>query len=228
MNFKGPVPISYSNDLRFGRCGDLVNLVVHILRSLGIPATSDFTPQWGNHHRAGHDWLVLIDRDEEYYIDVFDRSSLNHVYKESSLPRVYRKDIFSNKRIYNMPCTDVTNEYREVNSLEFEFDEEIDSVHVCVFQGGGVWFPVDFITNYPVQKVNNLVDNVVYNLKLFSGEVSKPIFYPVLFKNGKLFDFRSGFDNTVKVQLTRKYPPYFVRDYFWKQWWLKSIDQCKI
>src|SRR5690606_27985036 len=70
--FSGIPKVSQINEIKFGPCSYLVNLVVQILRALGIPATSDFTEHWGNHHAFGHEWLVFFSNGTEHAIDVYD------------------------------------------------------------------------------------------------------------------------------------------------------------
>ncbi|MBN1183041.1 MAG: O-antigen ligase family protein [Bacteroidales bacterium] len=46
-----------------GSCRQVKLMTVLIMRSLGIPAALDYTPAWANRAK-GHDWVVLIDPDE--------------------------------------------------------------------------------------------------------------------------------------------------------------------
>jgi hypothetical protein len=45
--------------VRKSDCADMANLTNHIMRSVGIPTTTEFTPQWGNSSYR-HYWNVLL------------------------------------------------------------------------------------------------------------------------------------------------------------------------
>ena len=93
IRFPGVIPTSYVNNMKFSVCSDLVTLMVHILRSLGIPASNDYLPHWGNHPFYGHDWLVFVKDGNTCAIDAVNGNMLDSLYKYASIPKIFRKII---------------------------------------------------------------------------------------------------------------------------------------
>ena len=226
----GILPTSYANNMRFGNCGDMVNLVVHILRSLGIPASNDYTPHWGNHHRSGHDWVVFYEGGKQKAIDVFDFTSLNTLYVYESLPKVFRKNSVSQKLVKGIPSMDVTSEYQDTFSLEFALDEGVKYIDLCVFHLFGQWVPIDQLMACPNDNgkviFNQLTKNVVYALsyRLENDIIVKPF---ILFED-QIITFSTEENDLVDAIITAKFPPFFIRDYLSKRWRKRSISGTKI
>lgn len=80
-------PIKFSNLLKakFGDCHDVNSIRVSTLRALGIPATIDGIPGWGNSN-GKHFWFTIIDNDhkdelitnEQTHISKNDRVGIYH------------------------------------------------------------------------------------------------------------------------------------------------------
>lgn len=227
----GSIPTSYANNMRFGRCGDMVNLVVHILRSLGIPASNDYTPHWGNHHRSGHDWVVFYEEGKQNAIDVFDYTSLNTLYAHESLPKVFRKNSVSQKLVKRTPSIDVTSEYQDTFSSEFVLEKGAKYLNLCVFHMRGQWTPIDqlktCLNGEGKVTINQLTKNVVYALS-YQLENNR-IVRPFVLLDGQTMMFPSeDQSHLVDAIITAKYPPFFIRDYLSKRWRKRSIDSTKI
>ena len=230
VNSKFPkvIPTSYVNKIKAGTCSDLTNLVVHILRSIGIPAANDFTPHWGNHVSKGHDWLVVFINDSIQAIDILNFSKLNEKYRYASIPKVFRKNSFSNKESNMVRCKDVTSEYKASNKIFFEAKETIEFPEICVFHKGGNWYPVDdnFKKVGGMLSLNNIGIDIIYALSWFDdGEVKRKPFY--LDRNGIVKDVTPDFSNTINANITSKYPPCFLRNSSKKQW-VTSLNGCLI
>lgn len=72
-----------------GRCQDRGVFNSQLLSAMGVAATMDFTPSWGN--KAGqHSWNVIIHNGKHYATDPFWHSN-NWVYN----------DLYSNKEVYD-------------------------------------------------------------------------------------------------------------------------------
>lgn len=177
--YPGVVSISQINKIKFGACSDLVNLVVHILRALGVPATSDFTSHWGNHYALGHEWLVFFSKDREYAIDVYDYRQLNNIYEYASLPKVFRKN-FNSGFVYNgISCEDVTVNYKKNNAsnIILESERKIRDMDIGVFHSKGEWK----MLNAPKRKVKegflfeNVGNDIIYGAEKLSPPGEKHI-----------------------------------------------------
>jgi hypothetical protein len=92
------------------RCDDIAIFFSLALRSIGIPATFDYTPQWGNHHHLGHSWLAIKWQQKWYAFDP-DGKYLTPFYQTVSIPKVYRQNY---SIVKESTLEDVTKEYRGV------------------------------------------------------------------------------------------------------------------
>jgi hypothetical protein len=83
------------NDLlvnRKGSCHEMVGLTIYIMRALGIPVASDFTPQWGN-RSLGHEWNVVLDKNgrNEVFMGVNSNPGVKHLFDYKKPSVIYRK-----------------------------------------------------------------------------------------------------------------------------------------
>jgi hypothetical protein len=79
---------------RKGNCREMTATAIFIMRALGIPVTSDFTPQWAN-RSLGHEWNVVLDREGKNHVFMGSSSNpgsegQNNVFN-AMRPVVYRK-----------------------------------------------------------------------------------------------------------------------------------------
>ena len=112
------------------------HLNVASFRAQGIPATVDFTPQWGN-RAMGHEWCVFFINNETAIPFEMGQPVGCHFMKrkEDRLPKVFREtfEIQTNSlfmqdkgkeslpRIFNTPyLIDVTNQYIETSDVEVD------------------------------------------------------------------------------------------------------------
>jgi hypothetical protein len=145
-----------------------------LLRSFGIPVTSDFVPS-SRVHESGHEWNALRLKDGLYPFDPYWEDSLRYlkaIYAREKLhPRigpiehtkVYRKTykinitellehaIRSGEEIppffRNPFLKDVTDEYLKTYAIETPVTKKIDDsdyAYACVFGYNQVWTPVEF------------------------------------------------------------------------------------
>src|SRR5690606_21882298 len=125
-----------------------------------IPATSDFTPHWGNHYSMGHEWLVFFLKENEYAIDVYDYRQLNNIYEYASLPKVFRKNFNSSFIYKDISCEDVTINYKKSKTSKVFIESErwTRNTDIGVFHLQGKWK----MLNAPNKKVEKgfLFDDV--------------------------------------------------------------------
>lgn len=230
--FESVPAVSQMNKLKFGACSDLVNLVVHILRALGIPATSDFTYHWGNHYAMGHDWLVFFSNGTEYAVDVYDYRQLNNIYEYASLPKVYRKNMNSDYNYNGIRCKDVTINYKKTNAGDvlLKLEKGVKDIDIGVFDSQSNWkmsnTPKKYSQNGFVFK--NIGNEIIYMAEsiMSTGEKKKSPFY--LNQENKVRFLTPDKQKTINAIITRKYPPSNVRDNGWKESWIESLASTKI
>lgn len=88
--YPGRLSVSQVEETRFGICTELVNYAVSVFRAIGIPASNDFTPHWGNRYDNGHNWLAIHLEDSLLAIGLPGKMKLNYFYRHGSLPKMYR------------------------------------------------------------------------------------------------------------------------------------------
>ena len=75
----------------YGMCDDYANMTVAVMRSLGIPVTSDYTPQWPD-RSWGHGWnVVLANRGKNIVFSGGDTNPGVPHYLDSKMAKVYRR-----------------------------------------------------------------------------------------------------------------------------------------
>lgn len=230
--YQGIPKVSQTNKIGFGTCSNLVALVVQILRSLGIPATTDFIESWGNHTGLGHEWLVFFANDTEYAIDVFDYRQLNNIYEYASMPKIYRKNLNSSFNVSGITCEDVTKKYKTNRSANITFEETkgLKDVNIGIFDVGGNWR----ILKAPKEKIQNdflfrdVGNEIIYVAEITNSDEQK-IKYPFFLNtiNEKMF-LVPDYNKKVNAVITRKYPPSNVRNNGWKESWVESIASSRI
>jgi hypothetical protein len=159
--------IGMSYKVSVGNCIQQAVSEAMILRSVGIPATVDYVPQWGNY--SGRHYMVkLIDGTKKNTFDlslsdfkfVISKDSLpkgiTDIQYRKTIPKVYRMTwsvqsdrllLNSNGRpektglFRNLYEKDVTDEYTECSTFSLHVKDTIDVAYLCVFGRKG-WLPV--------------------------------------------------------------------------------------
>lgn len=159
--------VGLSQKVGIGNCMQQAVSKVMILRSVGIPATIDYVPQWGN-YPGRHYMAKLIDGKKK---SIFELSLLDFKFiipKDSlpegiadilyikTIPKVYRMTwsaqperlmLNSNGRtektglFQNLYEKDVTDEYTECSTFNLYVRDTVYVAYLCVFGRNG-WMPV--------------------------------------------------------------------------------------
>lgn len=163
----GPIPEFSLTDLlkvKVGNCESYSTRGVAQLRAFGIPATIDFTPQWGN-RSMGHSWGVMFVNDN-YTLPFGLNESLGSHFDERpeiTIPKVYRHTFkiqeclreISEDKDPNIPAIfknqryiDVTDSYIETSDVSFTIQdnkwlENVKWVYLAVFNNRD-WIPVAY------------------------------------------------------------------------------------
>lgn len=149
--FLPDLPLTALQHVKSASCKEYAHLCVAVLRAHGLPATIDFTPQWGN-RSMGHEWCVFFP-DNHTFIPFNPGERLGDHFmkrKEDRLTKVFRitydkqpESLFMQKGneeipdVFDTPCImDVTAEYTRTSDVEVVlYDNEYQDrfVYLAVF-----------------------------------------------------------------------------------------------
>lgn len=116
--------------ITFGTCTDYVRLGISTMRAIGIPASYDYTPQWGR-YRAGHDWYAILNDKGERLTSEWDITTNpgGVFFPYQRIPKVYRYTYAINReteqylreatfpQAFSQFHNDVTDEYYATTDL---------------------------------------------------------------------------------------------------------------
>lgn len=205
---------------RIGVCRDACDIAIYIMRSVGIPVTTDMYAVSPEYH-SGHQWNVVRDTTNRYLPFLFDeyRANRNNVFidklKKGKVFRMTYKKNKSEKKLKYLytPLTnpflkDVTDEYFGSNKVEFYFEDNLDNENIFlgIFTARNGWFPIG---KGKVENKKLIYENiepfVVYQPLVYQNNKLIPIYYPFMYKKNKthVFNLQKQIE---KVKITRKYP----------------------
>jgi len=137
-----------------GRCEDMTNLAIYVLRANGLGVTSDYTPFWANSGN-NHAWNAIAAPDGKITPFMGAESNPGVYQLANKLAKVYRKTfdkhkenlIFQSRKQEAAPkwlsgksYIDVTEDYTDVCDVTVDFDRDIpdsvDIAYLCVFNSG--------------------------------------------------------------------------------------------
>lgn len=216
---------------RTGICRDEAAYTVFLCRYMGIPATVDFTPHWGNRSR-GHEWCVLIRPDGTsvpFYMGRAPGDTI-HEYHNYAKPKVFRHRFQLNRTIiedmkeemevpdlFRMPnFTDVTHEYMSTTDITRKIPEKYSTervAYICVFDNRR-WVPVHYgnIQNGEVT-FPSMGRDIVYMAALYKDGRITPFgeaFH--VKKDGSVYDVKADEEVKQEMHLLRKHPFLRIND----------------
>lgn len=229
-----PIPLSSSQYERskMGICQDGVTYFTTLFRALGLEASDDLVPHWGNHVAFGHNWMRVKYGDEIVYFE----DLVGEAYKDESMPKVYRRTFSANlldDRDLSL-FVDVITEYKETIDIEvpiiFNNTNENDDIPViCVFDQKEQWYKVAYgKKNGDKLSFKKMGTNVLYLSAYFSNGKFNAVNYPFFVSLDK--DIRYFKPNKANlydsITLVRKCGVMPIRDTLWKpnkQSWLENL-----
>ena len=145
-------PLKQLKHIKLGVCKEYAHLCAATFRAQGIPATVDFTPQWGN-RSLGHEWCVFFPNDRTAIPFEMGQPVGCHFMKrkEDRIPKVFRQTFEKQENslymlnkgreplplVFSTPCiVDVTREYIETSDVEVDlYLEKYDTryVYLAIF-----------------------------------------------------------------------------------------------
>lgn len=231
-----PLSVLDFDKIKVGLCADGTTYMVHLFRALGIAAGNDYVPHWGNHWSRGHDWFFVKYGKQTLYLDAAvepnDPKDLLLVYKEESIPKIYRKSFAVNEdTTFSIRDLDVTPEYFEVRSpkIPILLNRNLN-IHpkVCVYDVEKGWAPVgDALLKDNYIQTHNLGLNVVYMAGYFNDNQFMPINYPFTFdKYTKELHFFKPSSTTIKSAIVERKYPLFSKRYQLKRILIEELNGC--
>ena len=218
------LPLTFYDQAVVNCCAGDAARCVAMFRSLGMPATIDFTPQWGD-RAQGHSWAVFLPDEhklfpfsggEEIHTHFFNRS-------DGKLPKVFRKmygkqqdmeEIASTKEtvpeMFRSNCLkDVTADYVTTHDVEVKLFPEVRDpwIYLAVFDNRN-WKIVHFAERKGDKATfRNMGCDIVYlPVCLDEYEEAVPAGLPfILHADGSVQPLKADPMEKETVKLTRKY-----------------------
>ena len=213
---------------RIGSCQDACDIATYVMRSVGIPITTDFYP-YSPEYKLGHQWNVVRDNQGKYrpfWYYLFEAEKNDNFTDKRKKGKVFRMCYGKQNEINNsVPYVfsnpfskDVTSEYFGKNQTEIETSsKDIKDVLLGVFTARNGWFVVDkgeVKNNKLIFK--NIEPFVFYQPLTIENEELVSLGYPFMYKKTYTEIFTPSNDYQ-KITLTRKYP-LRERTKMFKQW----------
>lgn len=231
--FKPDLPPLLQLQMRAGNCQDYCNLGCYALRTFGIPAASEFTPNWGN-RSMGHEWNALLRlADTLIPFMIGDRVEFGrHLVRSSNLVKVYRKTYSIQRQSLAMQrlkeeipplfrdpyFKDVSAEYFDPVDVEVDLDVPFEhtkkAVYIMVFDDKD-WVAMDWAYKKGKKAVfRNMATGAAYIAMYYHDNRFYPASYPFYIDTqGRKQVLRPNPNATETVGLKRKYTDYKVALY---------------
>lgn len=203
---------------RIGTCRDACDISTYIMRSVGIPVTTDMYP-YSPEYQMDHTWNVVRDTTGQYipfWYSEFNAIRDKHFTDNRKKGKVFRfmyglqKSI---KELDRLPQTlqnpflkDVTAEYFGKNTAIIPFTGNYNNAFIGIFTSRNGWFVVGQgeIKNNTIH-FKNIEPFVIYQPLTYKNNELIPITHPFMLKKDKIHIFTPQKNNTQKIALTRKY-----------------------
>lgn len=205
---------------RIGVCRDACDIAIYIMRSVGIPVTSDTYAVSPEYH-SGHQWNVVRDTTNKYLPFLFDEYRANRdniLIDKLKKGKVYRMTYQKNKFEQDLKYTasplknpflkDVTNEYFGDNKVILPFEGNLNkgNIFLGIFTPRSGWFPIGKGKIEDKKLVfENIEPFVVYQPLVYQYGELNPIHYPFMYEGNEMHIFNPE-KGTDRIKLTRKYP----------------------
>jgi len=206
----------------FGVCQDYVEIAAAVLRSEGIPAVVDFTPQWPFRH-LGHSWNVLLANSGKTIPFSGVESNPGKPHKlDEKMAKVYRKTYAANPEIEELlreeSCVpdalrnrfmrDVTNEYMATEDVEVAVSGVKGGYAYLAVFNNKVWVPVAYgKVKRGKARFEDMGRNILYMPMAYKNDRLTAVGNPfVLTSNGEIRAIVPDKTEKRDMLLYRKYP----------------------
>lgn len=206
-NFSTLMSVRHSQFFRmFPDCDNATMYSIMVLRSVGIPATFDYLPQWGNHHYSGHSWVAVKWQKKWNGFESFKGDCIMDQYRTLSIPKVFRKSFSASPA----KDVDVTDNYLKVSKIKVKAPLRLilKKPAIAVFNK----FQVFMVVDTGKRNVNGFVfENIGRKTVLFTGTLEDKQFVPYtspfyIDSMGVSTFLLPKYDRLISVKLYRKCP----------------------
>lgn len=223
------IPLDMLPDIHVGNCKDAASFSTAQLRSLGIPSTIDFVPQWAN-RSMGHSWCVIFINDNTaipFGVGEEAGAHFNNA-SEKKIAKVFRYSYQNNDGLAEISSEkeelvpelfkqtgiiDVTSEYVGTSDVVIGLNENSEVlsrrwIFLAVFDNQD-WIPIWFAKNEGGSATfSKLGRGVAYLPFIYrsNGEfigASNPF---IIKDDGQIQELSTDERSITKAVLTRKYP----------------------
>ena len=209
LDYNYPADAGYlkAKEIRQGTCQGASLMVLYPLRALGVAATYDYVPHWGNRN-GRHNWNALYDHG---YLRTFngpDRNPGEHKVEFIGVgrmyfrrPKIYRKDYLSGGAV------DVTAEYVPAVDIFVPIrGARKGSVHLTVFDNANWRSVCEGKRSGGRAEFDSMVREIAYLPVVTEDGRGRPFGPPLIVdRRGRVRTFRPGLRRH-RVALTAKYP----------------------
>jgi len=225
QTYPGNISIANIYKGRYGVCDDMANLGAVAMRSVGIPVTIDYTPQWGN-AKAGHSWNVVFDKKMKAipFMGAESNPGEKSQYRgDAEIPaKIFRKTYeIQRNEILDFPDNipeqflvtdylDVTDEYVPVSDITLQLlnsPPQTSYAYLCIFNNES-WKPIFWgkITNNQAT-FRKMGRDIIYLPVYYQNHSYRVAANPfILNKKGKIINFFPSLSSYQSMKLTRKFP----------------------
>lgn len=203
---------------RIGTCRDACDIATYVMRSVGIPVTTDiylYSPEY----QIDHEWNVVRDTTGKYlpfWYEQFNAVRDDNFTDKRKKGKVFRMTYTMQKSeeelsklpppLQNPFLKDVTNEYFGENKVSIPFEGKIENAFIGIFTSRNGWIPVGKgIVNDKKISFENIEPFVIYQPLTYEKGILTPISFPFMYKKDKIHIFEPD-NQTENITLSRKYP----------------------
>ncbi|TKC57601.1 discoidin domain-containing protein [Pedobacter hiemivivus] len=226
-------PPTLVDNIRSGSCEEYKSKTIYLMRSLGLPVGTDFSPQWINFN-SSHTWNILIGDDGKKYPFLgFDEKIKDwHIESTFHCPKVFRKTYSIQKEslaqqnvreslpgfLKSPNLKDVSEEYFPVCDVDLNLENSRATfpkvAYLCVFDNKR-WVPVHWgLVKGTKVKFSKMGKGLIYLPAYYiNNEIVAAAAPFILDTLGKISAITVDTANTTEAILTRKYYTIKVREY---------------
>ncbi|ATA72742.1 hypothetical protein CGC49_05195 [Capnocytophaga sp. H4358] len=220
---------------RIGTCREACDIAIYVMRSVGIPVTTDIYP-YSPEYRIDHQWNVVRDTTGKYlpfWYEQFNAVRDDNFTDQRKKGKVFRMTygVQQNlEELKNLPASlqnpflkDVTDEYFGKNRMAIPIKNQVKNAFIGVFTARNGWLAIG---KGDVKKDSLIFENiepfVIYQPLTYQNNELIPIAYPFMLKKEGLHIFYPEKEQH-NITLTRKYPLRKTTVVKYKNW-LKGIQ----
>jgi len=216
-------------DLRYGTCQEQTDMLVYVMRSLGIPCGIDMMVQHPDNYDMQHWWNYMRDTSglctafDFYYTLEEPKEKLAGIHKcgvayrkcfalqdESFLLKYHKKDVYLPASLNDLFLQNVSHHYFEENPVTIPVSKEYkkgDLLFLSVFNNT-TWVPIIWnVVKDGAITFRYLEPNVLCQLTYFSREGTyRPVSDPfILYKDGSVYFTKADGSKLQDMRLNRKF-----------------------